>query len=73
MTATAGNDEWDEIIRTWGHAYTLRHDPHAPANERCTAQPLGTDVTLRAEAPAALLDAIKDDAAARAFTTDGTS
>jgi hypothetical protein len=71
MTATTGN-EWDEIIRTWGHAYTLRNDPLAPANERYTARPLGTDATLRAETPAALLDAIKDDAAARAFATDGT-
>ena len=29
MTATTGN-EWDEIARTWGHAYTLSHDPAAP-------------------------------------------
>jgi hypothetical protein len=72
MTATTGN-EWDEIARTWGHAYTLRYDPLAPASKQYTAQPLGAGTTLRAETPAALLDAIKDDAAARAFTTtDGT-
>jgi hypothetical protein len=72
MTATTGSHQWDEIIRTWGHAYTLRHDPLAPASEQYTARPLGTNATLRAETPAALLDAIKDDAAARAFATDGT-
>ncbi|HEX3963080.1 MAG TPA: hypothetical protein VHZ03_41675 [Trebonia sp.] len=71
MTATTGS-EWDEIVTTWGHAYTLVHDPDAPPDERYTARPLRADTTLRAATPAALLDAIKDDAAARAFAAKAT-
>lgn len=71
MTATTGS-EWDEIVTTWGHAYTLTNDPDAPPDERYTARPPGTDTTLTAATPAALLDAIKDDAAARAFATKAT-
>jgi hypothetical protein len=70
---SATDPAWDAIIATWGHAYTLSHDPLAPAAGRYSARALGTGTVLRAEAPAALLDAIKDDAAARAFTTDATS
>jgi hypothetical protein len=68
MTAATGN-MWDEIVRTWGHAYTLSHDPDAIRGERYAARPLGTDTALNAATPAALLDAIKDDAAARAVST----
>jgi hypothetical protein len=71
MTATTGDPAWDEIVKTWGHAYALSHDPAAPASERYTARPLGTDATLRAASPAGLLDAIKDDAARR-LTPDPT-
>ena len=69
MTAITGS-AWDEIVTTWGHAYILSHDPDAPPAERYTAQPVGTATMLKAETPAELLDAIKDDAAARAFTKD---
>ena len=71
MTAATGS-EWDEIVTTWGHAYTLSHDPDAPPAEQYTARALGTSTTLTARTSAELLDAIKDDAAARAFTTKAT-
>jgi hypothetical protein len=66
MTAATGN-EWDEIARTWGHAYTLSHDPAAAPGRRYSARPLGAGDTLHAETPARLLDAIKDHAAAHLF------
>jgi hypothetical protein len=71
MTAATGN-EWDEIVRTWGHAYTLSHHPDLDPSERYAAQPVGTQIMLMAETPAALLDVIKDDAATRLLTVDPT-
>lgn len=70
--SSATDPEWDAIVRTWAHAYTLSHDPDAAPSEQYTARPLGTDTALCAETPAELLDAIKDDAATRAFAADGT-
>jgi hypothetical protein len=72
MTAATGS-EWDEIVRTWGHAYILSQHPDADTSKRYAAQPVGTDTVLTAETPAALLDAIKDDAATRLLTVDPAS
>ena len=67
---SASDPEWDAIIRTWGHAYTLSHDPAAAPAQRYSACPQDAGRALHAETPAELLDAIKDDAAARLFTPD---
>jgi len=72
MTAATGNPQWEEITRAWGHAYTLTHRPAAAPGQQYTARPLGGGDTLHSDTPAGLLDAIKDDAAARLFTTEAT-
>jgi hypothetical protein len=62
---SATDPEWDAIIRTWGHAYILSHDPQAPPGHEYAAQPTSPGGTLYAPTKAGLLDAIKDHAAAR--------
>jgi hypothetical protein len=64
--------ELETIIRFWGHAYTFSHDPDTHPGEPYAAHRKDGKGTLRAATPALLLDAIKDDAAARPFTTGGT-
>jgi hypothetical protein len=64
--------ELETIIRFWGHAYTFSHDPAADPGKPYAAHRKDGKGTVRAATPALLLDAIKDDAAARPFTTEGT-
>jgi hypothetical protein len=69
MTSTADAQEWDQILKVWGTAYTFSHDPGQHPAEAYAAHRTDGKGTLRAPTPARLLDAIKDDAAARPFTT----
>ena len=57
-------------MRFWGHAYTFEHDPGARSNERYAAYRRDGQGVIRAASPAALLDAVKDDIAARPFPLD---
>ena len=69
MTITPDAQEWEQIVKVWGTAYTFTHDPaRHPAPPDAPPRKDGRG-TLRAASPAQLLDAIKDDAAARPFTT----
>jgi hypothetical protein len=54
--------QWDAIVRCWGNAYSFSHDPGGHPGEPYAARRSDWQRTLRAATPAALLDAIKDDA-----------
>jgi hypothetical protein len=70
MTSAADAPELEAIARFWGHAYTFsrHHDDHP--HEPYAARRKDGKGTIRAATPAHLLDAIKDDAAARPLTPD---
>jgi hypothetical protein len=68
MTTSA--TELEAIVRFWGHAYTFSHHPDTYPDEPYAASRKDGNGTSRAATPALLLDAIKDDAAARPFTPD---
>jgi hypothetical protein len=70
MTTSATDaTELEAIVRFWGHAYTFSHDPEEHPVEPYAARRRDGQGTIRAATPALLLDAIKDDAAARPLTT----
>lgn len=71
MTGTTDAPELEAIVKFWGHAYTFSHDPHEHPEQPYTAHRKDGQGTSRAATPALLLDAIKDDAGARASTTTG--
>jgi hypothetical protein len=68
MTSTDAQ-EWEQIVKVWGTAYTFSHDPNGYPGEPHAAQRNDGKGTIRAATLAQLLDAIKDDAAARPFAT----
>ncbi|MGH3408049.1 MAG: hypothetical protein ACRDRJ_36945 [Streptosporangiaceae bacterium] len=70
MNSATGAPELEAITRFWGHAYTLSHDPGTCPGKPYAARRNDGKGTIRAATPAHLLDAIKDDAAARPFTPD---
>jgi hypothetical protein len=72
MTSTADDQEWEQIVKVWGTAYTFSRDPGQHPAEPHAARRNDGRGTLRAPTPARLLDAIKDDAAARPFAPPGT-
>jgi hypothetical protein len=72
MNSATDAPELETIVRFWGHAYTFSHDPDADPGNPYAARRKDGQGTLRAATPALLLDAIKDDAAARPFTPKGT-
>jgi len=59
----------EAIVRFWGHAYTFSHDTGTCPGNPYAARRRDGQGTIRAATPALLLDAIKDDAAARPLTT----
>ena len=59
--------QWEEIARFWGTAYTFSNDPGQFPDQPCAAHRIDGNGTVRAASAADLLDAIKDDAAARPF------
>jgi hypothetical protein len=63
----------EAIVRFWGHAYTFSHDPGEHPGEPYAARRKDGQGTIRAATPALLLDAIKDDAGTRPFTTGDAS
>lgn len=69
MTGTTDAPELETIVRFWGHAYTFSHDPDQHPGEPYAAHRRDGQETIRAATPALLLAAVKDDAAARPFTT----
>lgn len=73
MDSVTDAPELENIVRFWGHAYTFSHDPDADPGKPYTATRRDGQGTLRAATPALLLDAIKDDAAARPFTPKSTA
>jgi hypothetical protein len=73
MTSVTDATELEAIVRFWGHAYTFSHDPGTCPGEPYAARRKDGQGTIRAATPALLLDAIKDDAAARPFTTGDTA
>jgi hypothetical protein len=73
MTGTTSDPEWDQIVRFWADAYVLSIDPCSDPGRPYAARRRGAaDESLRAATPAGLLDAIKDDAAAR-LSAGGTA
>jgi hypothetical protein len=70
MGSATSAPELQAIQRFWGHAYTLSHDPDGHPAQPHAAHRKDGQGTIRAATPALLLDAIKDDAAARPFTPD---
>jgi hypothetical protein len=70
MTSAAGVTELETIARFWGHAYTFSHDPGTCPCKPYAARRKDGKGTIRAAAPALLLDAIKDAAATRPVTPD---
>ena len=54
-----------DIARFWGHEYTFSHDPDAHPDRPYAAERVDGQGTVRASTPGHLLDAIKDDSAAR--------
>jgi hypothetical protein len=71
LTSTTDAPELEATVKFWGHACTFSHDPgHFPASPYAAHRKDGQG-TIRAATPALLLDAIKDDAEARPFTTTG--
>jgi hypothetical protein len=73
MDSATDAPELQAIVRFWGHAYTFSHDP-GTCPGTCPGKPYAArrrdgQGTIRAATPALLLDAIKDDAAARPLTT----
>ena len=73
MDSATDAPELENIVRFWGHAYTFSHDPDADPGKPYAAARRDGQGTIRAATPALLLDAIKDDAAARPFITKGTA
>jgi hypothetical protein len=70
VTRATDAPQLEALERFWGHAYTFSHDPGTcPGKPYAACRQDGTG-TIRAASPALLLDAIKDDAAARPFTPD---
>lgn len=59
--------QWEAIVRCWHTVYTFSHDHDGHPDEPLAAHRMDGQGTLRAATPAALLDAIKDDAASRPF------
>ena len=70
MTSSTGASEFEAVVRFWGHAYIFEHDPGAHPSEPYAARRRDGQGTVRAASPAALLDAVKDDIAARPFALD---
>ena len=70
MNSATDAPELDTIARFWGHAYTLTNDPEDHPREPYAAHRKDGKGTIRAATPPRLLDAIKDDAAARPLTPD---
>jgi hypothetical protein len=67
MTSAIDAQEWEPIVKVWGTAYTFSHDSGGHSCEpyaACRKDGMGS---VRAASLAELLDAIKDDAAARPF------
>jgi hypothetical protein len=73
MTSATDAPELETIERFWGHAYTFSNDPADYPDEPYAARRRDGQGTIRAATQALLLDAIKDDAAARPFTTGDTT
>ena len=73
MTSATDAPELESIVRFWGHAYTFSHDPGTCPGKPYAARRRDGQGTIRAATPALLLDAIKDDAAARPLTTGDTA
>jgi hypothetical protein len=73
MNSAPDVPELEAIARFWGHAYTFSHDPGTCPGKPYTARRKDGKGTIRAATLALLLDAIKDDAAARPFTTGATA
>jgi hypothetical protein len=71
MNSASDAPELESIVRFWGHAYTFSHDPENHPAEPYAAHRGDGQGIIRAATPALLLDAIKDDAAARPFTATG--
>lgn len=69
MDSATDAPELEAIVRFWGHAYTFGHDPGTCPGQPYAARRRDGHGTIRATTPALLLDAIKDDAAARPLTT----
>jgi hypothetical protein len=63
--------DMETVARFWGQAYTLSHRPDIWPGKPCRARRKDGHGTVSAATPAALLDAIKDDAAERPFTGGG--
>lgn len=70
MSRATDASELEAIERFWGHAYTFSHDPGTCPGKPYAARRHDGKGTIRAANPALLLDAIKDDAAARPITQD---
>jgi len=70
MSSATDEPELEAIVRFWGHAYTFSHDPGQDPGRPYAARRKDGQDTVRAATPALLLDAIKDDAAARPLTGD---
>jgi hypothetical protein len=73
MTSATDVPELEAIVKFWGHAYIFSHDPGEYPDEPYAARRKDGHGTIRAATPPLLLDAIKDDAAARPFTTGHTA
>ena len=67
MNSATNAPELETIARFWGHAYTFSHDPARHPGEPYAAHRQDNRGTVRAATPVLLLDAIKDDVAARPF------
>jgi len=71
MNSATDATELGAIAQFWGHAYTFSHDPEDHPEKPYSAHRRDGQGTIRAATPALLLDAIKDDAAARPFAATG--
>jgi len=68
LTSATDEPELEAIVKFWGHAYTFSHRPDIYPAKPYAARRKDGQGTIRAATPALLLDAIKDDAAARPNT-----